>query len=293
MRCSSLSGSKNSTNSRGKSSATSRLRGSSSLALPLLRPDVAFVPIRSAYDSLGLPDPGAVPADTVTGMRLGVLDVGSNTVHLLIVDAHLGAHPWPAHSEKNVLRLAERIGGGGKLSESGATALVDAVAAARKAAIDLQVDDLLAFATSAVRDATNSADVLCPGTHRDRRGTAGALRRGRGPDDVPGRTPLVRLECRPGARARHRRRFAGTRRRHRRRAGRRVVAAARRRAAVPDEAAPATRPRRREIDALTEYVETTLDTALAAGRPGQLGQGGGDLEDVPDAGAAGRCGTVE
>jgi exopolyphosphatase / guanosine-5'-triphosphate,3'-diphosphate pyrophosphatase len=93
-------------------------------------------------------------------MRLGVLDVGSNTVHLLIVDAHLGAHPWPAHSEKNVLRLAERIGGGGKLSEGGATALIDAVSAARKAAIELEVDDLLAFATSAVRDATNSAEVL-------------------------------------------------------------------------------------------------------------------------------------
>ena len=28
-------------------------------------------------------------------MRLGVLDVGSNTVHLLVVDAHRGAHPEP------------------------------------------------------------------------------------------------------------------------------------------------------------------------------------------------------
>lgn len=93
-------------------------------------------------------------------MRLGVLDVGSNTVHLLVVDAHLGAHPWPAHSEKNVLRLAERINSSGKLTDQGAAALVEAVATARKAAIDLGVDDLLAFATSAVRDATNSAEVL-------------------------------------------------------------------------------------------------------------------------------------
>ena len=46
----------------------------------------------------------------LTAMRLGVLDVGSNTVHLLVVDAHRGAHPWPAYSEKSVLRLAERIG---------------------------------------------------------------------------------------------------------------------------------------------------------------------------------------
>ena len=43
-------------------------------------------------------------------MRLGVLDVGSNTVHLLVVDAHRGAQPDPQHSRKSVLRLAEHIG---------------------------------------------------------------------------------------------------------------------------------------------------------------------------------------
>ncbi|MTK00665.1 Ppx/GppA phosphatase family protein [Micromonospora sp. CP22] len=93
-------------------------------------------------------------------MRLGVLDVGSNTVHLLVVDAHHGAHPWPAHSEKAVLRLAEQIGPDGALREAGADALVKAVDAARTAATGLKVDELIAFATSAVRDATNAADVL-------------------------------------------------------------------------------------------------------------------------------------
>jgi exopolyphosphatase/guanosine-5'-triphosphate,3'-diphosphate pyrophosphatase len=84
-------------------------------------------------------------------MRLGVLDVGSNTVHLLVVDAHRGAHPWPAHSDKAVLRLAERIG---------ADELVRAVNAARKAARDHRAEEMVAFATSAVRDATNSAKVV-------------------------------------------------------------------------------------------------------------------------------------
>ncbi|WP_433530040.1 Ppx/GppA phosphatase family protein [Micromonospora sp. CA-263727] len=93
-------------------------------------------------------------------MRLGVLDVGSNTVHLLVVDAHRGAHPWPAHSEKTVLRLAEQISPDGALRDAGADALVKAVGAARTSATDLEVDDLLAFATSAVRDATNAAEVL-------------------------------------------------------------------------------------------------------------------------------------
>jgi exopolyphosphatase/guanosine-5'-triphosphate,3'-diphosphate pyrophosphatase len=93
-------------------------------------------------------------------MRLGVLDVGSNTVHLLVVDAHHGAHPWPAHSEKVVLRLAEQIGPDGALTEAGADGLVKAVGMARAAAAGLDADDLLAFATSAVRDATNAAEVL-------------------------------------------------------------------------------------------------------------------------------------
>jgi exopolyphosphatase / guanosine-5'-triphosphate,3'-diphosphate pyrophosphatase len=93
-------------------------------------------------------------------MRLGVLDVGSNTVHLLVVDAHPGAHPWPAHSEKAVLRLAEQIRPDGRLSHAGADALIAAVQTARRSAERLETEDLLAFATSAVRDATNSAEVL-------------------------------------------------------------------------------------------------------------------------------------
>jgi len=93
-------------------------------------------------------------------MRLGVLDVGSNTVHLLVVDAQRGGHPMPTHSEKTVLRLAEHITAKGALSDSGSQALVTAVQAARDSARALRCDDLLAFATSAVRDAGNSAAVL-------------------------------------------------------------------------------------------------------------------------------------
>jgi exopolyphosphatase/guanosine-5'-triphosphate,3'-diphosphate pyrophosphatase len=93
-------------------------------------------------------------------MRLGVLDVGSNTVHLLVVDARRGGHPTPTYSEKDILRLAEQISPDGKLTTAGADSLVRAVADARDAAKKLDCDDLLAFATSAVRDATNAAKVL-------------------------------------------------------------------------------------------------------------------------------------
>ncbi|MER7082838.1 exopolyphosphatase / guanosine-5'-triphosphate,3'-diphosphate pyrophosphatase [Saccharopolyspora kobensis] len=94
-------------------------------------------------------------------MRLGVLDVGSNTVHLLVVDAHRGAHPTPMTSEKTVLRLAERIGAhGGRLSEDDAGELIRTVAAAQESAVAAGCEELMAFATSAIRDAVNAAEVL-------------------------------------------------------------------------------------------------------------------------------------
>ena len=93
-------------------------------------------------------------------MRLGVLDVGSNTVHLLVVDAHRGGHPDPVRSHKTDLHLAELLRPDGSLGADGAAALCTAVADARAAADDEGAEDLVAFATSAVRDATDSAQVL-------------------------------------------------------------------------------------------------------------------------------------
>jgi exopolyphosphatase/guanosine-5'-triphosphate,3'-diphosphate pyrophosphatase len=93
-------------------------------------------------------------------MRLGVLDVGSNTVHLLVVDAHRGAHPTPMHDDRSVLRLAEHVGPDGKLSKAGERALLTAVQRAKQQAADQRCDDLLAFVTSAIREADNGAAVL-------------------------------------------------------------------------------------------------------------------------------------
>ena len=63
-----------------------------------------------------------------------MLDVGSNTVHLLVVDAHRGGHPDPVRSHKTPLRLAELLQDDGSLGAHGTDVLVEAVAAAREAA---------------------------------------------------------------------------------------------------------------------------------------------------------------
>ncbi len=93
-------------------------------------------------------------------MRLGVLDIGSNTVHLLVVDAHRGARPIPAYSHKEELRLTEYLGEDNRLAERGVERLCAFVTEAVELAEDKGVEDLLAFATSAVREAANGEEVL-------------------------------------------------------------------------------------------------------------------------------------
>jgi exopolyphosphatase/guanosine-5'-triphosphate,3'-diphosphate pyrophosphatase len=93
-------------------------------------------------------------------MRLAVLDVGSTTAHLLVVDAHRGARPWPATSHKVVLRLAEHLDASGAVGRQGVDALVRFVGEAVEVAEDQGSQELLAFATSAIREAPNGEEVL-------------------------------------------------------------------------------------------------------------------------------------
>src|SRR5271168_4060465 len=93
-------------------------------------------------------------------MRLGVLDVGSNTVHLLVVDAYPGARPLPAFSHKTELKLADQLDNGSSLSRPGERSLRDVVVEALRIAEDKGVEDIIAFATSAVREAVNGEQVL-------------------------------------------------------------------------------------------------------------------------------------
>jgi exopolyphosphatase/guanosine-5'-triphosphate,3'-diphosphate pyrophosphatase len=93
-------------------------------------------------------------------MREAILDVGSNTAHLLVVDAHRGAAPLPAAGKKEELRLAEHLGDDGGLSEAGVKGLIDFIRDALVEADDQGCESVTAFATSAIREATNTDEVL-------------------------------------------------------------------------------------------------------------------------------------
>ena len=93
-------------------------------------------------------------------MRIGVLDIGSNTVHLLIVDAHHGAAPIPASKLKIPLRLAEHLTPSGDIDESAVNTLIDFICQGQSLAEDKGATAVMAFATSAIREAGNGIDVL-------------------------------------------------------------------------------------------------------------------------------------
>ncbi|MBO3663542.1 Ppx/GppA phosphatase family protein [Microbacterium stercoris] len=93
-------------------------------------------------------------------MRLGVLDIGSNTVHLLTADAHPGGRPLAASSHRTVLRLMRYLTPDGAISDEGVRLIVDAVREAVARAKGEKVEELLPTATSAVREATNGAEVI-------------------------------------------------------------------------------------------------------------------------------------
>ncbi|WP_427006286.1 Ppx/GppA phosphatase family protein [Pseudarthrobacter sp. H2] len=98
-------------------------------------------------------------------MRLGVLDIGSNTVHLLLVDAHPGARPVPFASHKRPLSLVQFLDGDGNINEAGQHELTEFVLEAWEFAARHKADDLLAFCTSAIREATNGPAVLARVLH--------------------------------------------------------------------------------------------------------------------------------
>ena len=93
-------------------------------------------------------------------MRLGVLDVGSNTVHLAVLDAVRDARPAPEKEERSTVRLMRYLDDEGTISEEGIKELTKAVKKARKAAEKFGCEELLGMATSALREATNGEEVL-------------------------------------------------------------------------------------------------------------------------------------
>jgi exopolyphosphatase/guanosine-5'-triphosphate,3'-diphosphate pyrophosphatase len=93
-------------------------------------------------------------------VRLAVLDVGSNTLHLVVVDGRADGTFAVVARERETLRLAEAAFPSMSLPAEAVGRLVASVARMRAVADDLRAGVIAGFATSAIREARNGLDVL-------------------------------------------------------------------------------------------------------------------------------------
>jgi hypothetical protein len=77
---------------------------------------------------------------------LGVLDVGSNSVKLQVIDGRAGAPPLPTSAFKDGVKLAQRTDGNGAITHDGTRRLVEAIHRATAVAESQGVSELTAFA---------------------------------------------------------------------------------------------------------------------------------------------------
>ncbi len=88
------------------------------------------------------------------------MDLGSNSFHLLIADAHPDGTFEPLVRDKEMLRLGSVVASTGEVGQAAAAAAVEVVRRFRTLADSFEVDETVACATAALRDARNSGAVV-------------------------------------------------------------------------------------------------------------------------------------
>lgn len=91
--------------------------------------------------------------------RIGVIDVGSNSVRLVVYDVR-GRAMQPRFNEKVLAALGKGLGGSGKLNREGIDVTLSALARFASITRAQKVDTLHAFATAAVREAGDGKEFV-------------------------------------------------------------------------------------------------------------------------------------
>ncbi len=93
-------------------------------------------------------------------MRIGALDLGSNSFHLLVADVHPDGSFESITREKDMLRLGDEVGRDGRISELSIGRAVESVRHMKQLADASGATEVLAKATSAIRSAANGSEVV-------------------------------------------------------------------------------------------------------------------------------------
>ncbi|MCC6660702.1 MAG: CHAD domain-containing protein [Phycisphaerales bacterium] len=136
----------------------------------LCSPTGALARVRAAVDALAravplsnagaatAPEPVPRPRLSVSG-RLAAIDVGTNSIRLMVAEARGPAAYRVLDDEKEMTRLGSGLGRTGAISDASLARTVDAVDRFRRIAEGYRVDALRIVGTSACREASNTADL--------------------------------------------------------------------------------------------------------------------------------------
>ncbi|MDH4064421.1 MAG: Ppx/GppA family phosphatase, partial [Acidobacteriota bacterium] len=93
-------------------------------------------------------------------MRLAAIDIGTNSVHMIVVRVRPDFSFEVIDREKEMVRLGAGGLDGKKLTRSAQTATLQALSKFERIARSHQVDEIMAVATSATREAENGGEFL-------------------------------------------------------------------------------------------------------------------------------------
>ena len=93
-------------------------------------------------------------------MRLAAIDIGTNSVHMIVVQVRPDGSFEVIDREKEMVRLGAGGLDGKALTDTAMTAALQALSKFRRLADSYSVDEILAAATSATREAENGGDFL-------------------------------------------------------------------------------------------------------------------------------------
>ena len=93
-------------------------------------------------------------------MRIAAIDIGTNSVHMIVVQVRPDMSFEIIDREKEMVRLGAGGLGGRALTSEAMTAALQALSKFRRVAESHQVDQILAAATSATREAENGGEFL-------------------------------------------------------------------------------------------------------------------------------------
>lgn len=93
-------------------------------------------------------------------MRIAALDVGSNSLHLLVVEAQPDGTFQPLAQEKEMLRLGDVVSRTGRVTDVALEGLLSSVRRLAALADAQNAEEMVARATAALRDADNGAAVV-------------------------------------------------------------------------------------------------------------------------------------